>query len=124
MKLKKISNYVILGVITLIFLVAGLQKVFGIDEMTHNMSELNMGGWKMFAIGFLEVLGVIGLWIKRTKLLSLFGLYSFAVGALAMHLTHNQDFLNHSVESTLMVLLIPIALMLDERFRRTIIEKV
>lgn len=113
----KLVNNLVLGVITAVFLAAGLLKVFNTPEMTVNMSELHMGGKTMFVIGFTEVLGAVGLWLRRTRLWALLGLYSYAVGALAMHLAFQHDFFAKALESFLMVVLIPVALLLDERFR-------
>jgi putative oxidoreductase len=111
MNVKRIALYATLGLLSLIFLMAGGMKTIGTDEMIKNMNAIGYGsGWRVF-IGITELLGVVGLWVPRCRGLALGLLWPYAVGGIAVHVSHGQPYAAAAVASVL----IPVALWLDGR---------
>jgi hypothetical protein len=70
----------------------------------------------MRAIGTLELVGVIGLWIAPLRALALVCLLPFAIGGLAAHIVLKHNFIKRDLPSVFMFILIIIALVLDPGF--------
>ncbi|TAE32885.1 MAG: DoxX family protein [Cytophagales bacterium] len=118
MNWKQIIVYGLLGLISLIFVVAGGLKTFSAKEMVDNMSAIGYGSnWQRF-IGITELIGVIGLWIPRFRALALVLLWPYAVGGLAVHISHGHSFWERSSLAALVSLLIPLALWVGGYFDR------
>lgn len=108
--------YLILGMISFIYTVAGLQKVFGKEPMKSNMREMNYARVAVFTIGILEIAGVIGIWILNIRPLALICLLPFAVGGLAAHITLRHKLKERGIPAILMIVLIITALIIDPSF--------
>lgn len=116
MNIESIVFYVVLGIISLIYLIAGAQKLIGKEPMKSRMQEMNNGGIIMRIIGILEIFGVFGLWIASIRPLALICLLPFAVGGLAAHIVLKHNFRERNIPAVLMIILIIIALVLDPSF--------
>jgi hypothetical protein len=115
MKDNRIALYAVLVVISLLFTGAGAMKVLGTQEMVNNMNAIGYGtNWRLF-IGIAELLGVVGLWLPRTRALALLLLWPFAVGGWAVHISHNHPFLEKQLLAVIVSALIPVALWIDGR---------
>jgi DoxX-like family len=118
MKTNRIALYVVLAVLSLLFAGAGAMKVIGTTEMINNMNAIGYDtNWRLF-IGITELLGVVGLWLPRTRALALVLLWPYAVGGLAVHISYGHPFLERQSSAVVASLLIPVALWLDGRFGR------
>ena len=71
---------------------ASLFKVFQKESMITNMNHLGFNKVWTLAIGYAELLGliglIVGLWFHQVKNASVLWLFCFAIGALAAHLAH------------------------------------
>ncbi|WP_430908398.1 DoxX family protein [Maribacter sp. 2-571] len=111
--------YTALGIISLIYSIAGTQKLIGMEPMKSRMEEMNNGGVVMRMIGVLEITGVIGLWFSSIRPFALIGLLPFAVGGLAAHIVLKHNFMERNIPAVLMIILIIAALFLDSSFSIT-----
>jgi hypothetical protein len=114
MKTNRIALYATLAVVSTIFAAAGGMKVAGDVAMADRMNAIGYdANWRLF-IGLTELLGVVGLWIPRTRALALFLLWPYGIGGLAVHISHAHPF---DISSVAVNVLIPVALWLDGRLR-------
>lgn len=117
--MESIIFYAVLGIISLIYLIAGIQKLIGKEPMKSRMEEMNNGGIVMRTIGILEIIGVFGLWITNIRPFALICLLPFAVGGLASHIVLRHNFRERNIPAVLMIVFIIIALVLDPSFSIT-----
>ncbi len=108
--------YMIIAFISLIYAIAGFQKVRGKEPMKSRMEEMNHGGKIMLAIGILELIGVVALWIPNLRALSLLCLLPLAIGGLAAHIVLKHNFKERNIPAVLMIILIIVALWLDPNY--------
>ncbi len=108
--------YAALAVISLVFFIAGFQKLTAKEPMKTRMEEMNNGGAVMRIIGFLEIIGVVALWLPSLRPLALVSLLPLAVGGLAAHVVLRHDFKERNIPAVLMIVLIVTALVLDPSF--------
>lgn len=85
-KARRITGYVLLGLLSLLFAFVGGQKVVGAEQMMTNMAEMHYGGGATRLIGVLELMAVAALWWRRTRTLTLLGLLLIMAGAAGTHL--------------------------------------
>ncbi len=111
-----ITFYLSLVVISLVYASAGFMKVRGQEPMKSRMEEMNNGGYVRIAIGVLEIIGVIGIWLPATRPLALVCLLPFSIGGLAAHIALKHNFRERNIPAVLMIVLIVIALWLDPSF--------
>jgi hypothetical protein len=83
---QRITLYVLLGLLSLLFLFVGALKVGGVDPMMTNMAAINYGTAATMLIGWTEITAVAGLWWRPTRLLSLSVLLLMMAGAAGSHL--------------------------------------
>jgi uncharacterized membrane protein YphA (DoxX/SURF4 family) len=83
---QKIAMWVISGLLTALFLVAGLPKLLTPDKI---MSEWVYARWFLTFIGVCETLGAIGLLIPRLAALAAAGLSVIMIGAVYTLATHH-----------------------------------
>lgn len=116
MNVAQILFYVIIALISLVYSIAGFQKIRGKEPMKSRMEEMNQGGKIMLAIGITEILGVVALWIPSLRALSLLCLMPFAIGGLAGHIVLKHNFKERNIPAVLMIILIIVALLLDPSY--------
>jgi len=76
-----------LGVVA--YAAAGTSKVLGAEQMAQGFTHFNLPLWFMTFIGACEILGAIGLLIRRVSPLAAVCLAIIMVGAIYMHLTYD-----------------------------------
>ncbi|MBO0936626.1 DoxX family protein [Fibrella sp. HMF5335] len=108
--------YIALLVISLVYLVAGFQKVSGREPMKSRMAEMNQGGVVMLLIGMAEIAGVIGIWLPATRPLALLCLMPFSIGGITAHIVLRHNFRERNIPAVLMIVLICVAFWLDPSF--------
>jgi hypothetical protein len=108
--------YALIFLVSLVYTIAGFQKVRGKEPMKSRMDEMNHGGIVMKLIGIVELLGVIGLWFSATRALALVSLLPFSIGGLAAHIVLKHNFKERDIPAVLMIIVIGIALYLDPSF--------
>ena len=89
-KTKKIINWVLAGIIGLVFLGSGINKLMGSAEAL-TMAEgfgISAGNFKM--LGIIEVSAVLLFLYPRTGILGTLLLVAYMGGAIATHLEHGQ----------------------------------
>ena len=69
-----------------LFLVAGGAKIVGAKPLAEQFGEFGLSLGTMRLVGFLEVVGAIGLQLEFTRLIATVGLILMMVGAVANHL--------------------------------------
>jgi putative oxidoreductase len=78
--------------ISVIFAVEGLTKIFAVTFQVNLFNHWGYPLWFMFVIGSLELLGAIGLWIPQLSWLANIGLIGLMIGALYTHLSRGDTF--------------------------------
>lgn len=82
-------NYVSLGlrgVLTVAFIGAGGAKLAGVEAMVEVFNTLGLGQWFRYLTGFIEVAGVVLLWLPGRQVLGAALLGGTMVGAVLAHL--------------------------------------
>lgn len=92
MKTKKIISLVISGLLGLAFILAGFAKLSGQEEMVVNYEKWGLPIILMYFVGLSEILGAIGLFIKKTRLLAIGGLSILMLGAIGTHVVNGEPF--------------------------------
>jgi uncharacterized membrane protein len=116
MNVSNILFYALLGLISLVYTVAGYQKVIGKEPMKSRMAEMNHGGIVMTLIGVVEIIGVVALWFPITRPWALICLLPFSIGGLAAHIVLKHNFRERNIPAVLMIIAILFALYLDPSF--------
>jgi uncharacterized membrane protein YphA (DoxX/SURF4 family) len=83
---QKIAMWVISGLLTALFLVAGLPKLLMPGKM---LAEWVYAPWFLTVVGVCETLGAIGLLIPRLAPLAAAGLCGIMIGAVYTLVTHH-----------------------------------
>jgi hypothetical protein len=86
MKAKKIIFYSVLSLISLGFLFAGGGKAFAIPEAIQQNKTLHLEVWFIRTIGFLELFGVVGLWLSKFRTYAVICLMVIMIGAIGCHI--------------------------------------
>jgi uncharacterized membrane protein YphA (DoxX/SURF4 family) len=80
--IKKVIYYVLLVLISGLFLVASFSKLTGNPGAEAAFTVAHLPVWFMYFIGVAEVLGVIGLWIRSLQIYAASGLLIILAGAI------------------------------------------
>ncbi len=75
-------------ILAIILLMAGSAKLAGVEEMHKSFSILGLPGWFGYFIGFCEIAGAIGLFIRPLSALAAAGIAMIMVGAIYFHIMH------------------------------------
>ncbi|RME12474.1 MAG: DoxX family protein [Ardenticatenia bacterium] len=67
MKWQRYLRYGAMGLITLMFLMAGITKLIGHESQVQIFEAAGYPLWFMYLIGVAELAAAIGLWIARTR---------------------------------------------------------
>ena len=102
-KWQTYAVYVIMGLLTLAFVMAGGTKLMGQEMHVENFIRWGYPGWFMYVTGLIEIGSVILMWIPKTRLYGALGLVAVMLGAVATH-TINSEPEMFPVVGTLLVL--------------------
>ena len=75
------------ALLALVFVNAGLAKLFGDPVMVAMFDQIGAGQWLRYLVGGLEVAGAIGVLVPRLSALAATGLVLLMVGATVTNLT-------------------------------------
>ena len=81
-KTQKIIYYVLNVLLTAVFLFAAYPKLVAAPEAIQGFAVAGLPVWFMYLIGAFEVLGAIGLWMRKTAPLSACGLIIIMIAAV------------------------------------------
>lgn len=115
--MKKNTSRVLLVVVTLGFLFTGFFKLSGAQMMVDNFTRWDYPIWFMYTVAVLEVLGVIGLYVRRTRTWALAGLSVLMVGAIGTHLLNGEGFA--ATPATILLASLLTLLFLDRKMAAT-----
>ena len=80
-KNQKVAYYILLVIISALFLVSGISKLMGQPEASAGFASVGLPVWFMYVIGIGEVFGAIGLWIRPLFRYAYEGLFVVLLGA-------------------------------------------
>lgn len=83
-KALKTTYYVLLVIISVGFIFSALPKLTGNPMAVAGFAQAHLPVWFMYVVGVLELLGAIGLWIRKTAFWSAIGLFVILAGALVV----------------------------------------
>ena len=85
---QKIAMWIISGLLTALFLFAGLPKLLTPAKM---LSQWPYAPWFLTVVGVCETLGAIGLLIRRVAVLAAAGLCGIMIGAVYTLVAHHMS---------------------------------
>ena len=83
-KKQKIVYYVLLTIISVLFLFSGFSKLFPSPMIISGFAVAGLPLWFVYLIGAGEVLGAIGLWIRSLFRFAYEGLFIILAGAFGV----------------------------------------
>ena len=83
-KTNKIVYYILLVIISFMFIMSGYMKVSGDPMSVAGFAKAHLPIWFMYFIGAAEILGGIALWIPKLAKWSSYGLYVIMAGAVVV----------------------------------------
>lgn len=81
-----ITLWVLQGILALGFALSGLAKLTGQEQAVLIFEEMGTAGWMPYVIGVLEIVGAIGLLIRRVAGLAAVAFVLLMIGAVITHL--------------------------------------
>lgn len=84
-KITKLLTWGLAGLLALAFLGAGLSKLAGAEMHVVHFRQWGYPAWTRYVVGLLEIGMAVGLLWQRHRLVTLYELYLWAVGALFTH---------------------------------------
>ena len=92
---RKISGWVIAGLITALLLFSAMGK-FMMPEMAENFTKWGLGDWRtIIAVG--EIISALLFLLPKTNIFGAFLLSSHLGGAIVVHMGHGEPFMVQSV---------------------------
>lgn len=85
---KKYGVWVISGLLTAAFLMAGGMKLIGSEQLVQNFEKWGYPFFFLYVVGLSEVSFAIGLWIPKLSGVSALGLVGVMIGAIGTHLAY------------------------------------
>lgn len=82
---KKRIFYGILVLVSLQMTAVGVLKLIGFPQLYQQLDELHISHSFGFIIGLIEVICVLGIWLKRTRGIALLTLLFLVTSAIAVH---------------------------------------
>ena len=82
----RIAVYVVSGLLSALYLFAGIPKLVGNAQAVEGFKELGGDAFRLF-IGASEVSGAIGLWLPKLAFWAALGLAVIMVGAIYTHVS-------------------------------------
>jgi hypothetical protein len=83
-KKQKIVYYILLVLVSGLFLVASYAKLTGNAGAAASFTVAHLPIWFMYFIGVAELLGVIGLWVRPLAVYAASGLFVILAGAIVV----------------------------------------
>lgn len=83
-KTQKIIYYVLLILISLGFISGGIPKITADPQAVTGFAQAHLPLWFLYFIGYAEIIGAIGLWIRKTSLYAIIGLWTILAGAVVV----------------------------------------
>jgi putative oxidoreductase len=77
-----IALWALQALLAVMFVMAGLSKVFGDEAMVEMFATIGIGRWFRYLVGTLEIAGAVGVLIPRLSGLAALGLACLMVGAV------------------------------------------
>jgi hypothetical protein len=90
-KTKKTIDWILTGLISLIFIGSACMKFLGSDEALDSASKLGITPSIFFAIGIIEIISIVLFIIPRTGIIGSLLLIAYMGGAIATHLEHGES---------------------------------
>lgn len=103
-KKRKIASWILVGLMSALFIMSALMKLMGEAEMANNFAKWGLDG-KLMLIGMGELIAAILFLIPRTSSIGVLLLSAHLGGAIATHMEHGEMF----IPQALMLLLLWIA---------------
>jgi uncharacterized membrane protein YphA (DoxX/SURF4 family) len=88
-KTKRLFLWIAIGFGVLAYASAGTAKVVGVEQMAQSFTHFHLPLWFMTFIGLCELAGAVGLLIRPLSAWAALGLAIIMVGAVVMHLIHD-----------------------------------
>lgn len=101
---RGLAIWILCGLVSLGFLIAGVAKVTASDVMVANFARWHYPGWFMYAVGLAEIGGALLLVIPRLATLGGVGLAVLMVGAVFTHLGNGEG-IGAAMPATIFLLL-------------------
>lgn len=89
-KTQRIISWILLTIVTLAFFGAGMVKLLGLQIEVEMFTHWGYPLWFMYFIGVSEVLGAIGLHVKKVSRFAAIGLCIIAIGAIGTHVLNGE----------------------------------
>lgn len=86
---RKYFFYIALTLLTALFLMGGVTKLMGAQQVVDTFNHFGLPLTFMYFIGLCEAAGAIGLWIPKLSVLAAVGLIIVMLGAVSMHFMHD-----------------------------------
>jgi len=93
MKTKNIIGWAIAVLLSLAFLMTGISKLTGQEEMVLNFEKWGFPLAFMYFVGASEIAGAIGLLITKFRGLASIGLVLLMMGAIGTHILNSEAFI-------------------------------
>lgn len=93
MTIKKTIYYASTFLLSLTLLWAGTAKILGFPQLISSMKDVGIDNLTLIhGLGVLQVLGGIGLWVRRGRPWAIHGAFFLFLGAIAAHIGVGHDF--------------------------------
>lgn len=89
-KWQTYAVYVIMGLLTLAFALAGGTKLMGQEMHVENFIRWGYPVWFMYITGLIEVGSVILMWTPETRFYGALGLVATMLGAIVTHIVNSE----------------------------------
>ncbi len=89
-KARNISVWLSVGLASLGFAVAGIAKLMGVEQVHMSFAIMGLPVWFGYFIGASELLGALGLWLRKLSFYAASGLLIIMVGAIYFHLRFDE----------------------------------
>ncbi len=89
-KAKAIVLWICIGLASLGFAAAGGAKLMGVEQVHMSFAIMGLPVWFGYFIGLSEVLGAIGLWLRKLSFYAASGLLIIMLGAIYFHLRFDE----------------------------------
>jgi putative oxidoreductase len=85
-RVLSIALWALQALLTIMFAMAGLAKVFGDPAMVEMFATIGIGQWFRYVVGALEIAGAVGVLVPRLSGLAALGLLCLMAGATLTNL--------------------------------------
>jgi len=83
---QSVALWALQALLAIMFVMAGLAKVFGDEAMVEMFATIGAGQWFRYVVGALEIAGAVGVLIPRLSGLAALGLVCLMAGAILTNL--------------------------------------